>query len=467
MNYQLTGHTNAYIVENAIQIFFPFEKITIKTAGDTLWVESGVTPDGAYATLHGLSLPIHVAIPPTMGFYDWAPDKVYDRDLKHCLYQVLARYTGQTSPWGLLTGIRPIKLIRAISQHTDPQTAYRYLTDFYQVSEVKAAQAMATYRNQQQVIDTLTPTDVNLYINIPFCPTKCSYCSFTAYAIDYDKTELYMQALLHELACKTELIGNRRINSVYIGGGTPTSITSDKMAQLFEAIARFDLSHITEFTVEAGRPDTISESKLRVMKQYGVTRISINPQTTKPETLEALGRHHTVDDFYRAFKLARNMGFDNINTDIIIGLTGETVADVARTMEDILPLAPENITVHTLAIKKGARLRDLTLTGQTADIEAQARQVEAMQAMAEDYLGDYQPYYLYRNKKTLGNTENIGYAKPGYIANYNIQTMEDIQDIIALGCGAVSKWVTDKGISRTSNDKDLDGYIQDWLPETN
>ena len=482
MNYQLTGHSNHYVVENTIQIFFPFEQCMARTATELTYVESGVTPTETYATLFVAGREVaHHRIPPTTGFYDWAVEKIADRDIKHCVYQVLANHTGKSSPWGLLTGIRPIKLVRAINERA-PGQAYTYLSQFYGVSEGKARQAVSTYTNQQRIIDSLTPTvmeghpsthDVNLYINIPFCPTKCSYCSFTAYAIDYDKTERYMDALLNELTSKAELIASRRINSVYIGGGTPTSITSEKMERLLSAITeRFDLSTITEFTVEAGRPDTINERKLAVMKRYGVSRISINPQTTNPATLEALGRHHSVDDFYRAFTLARAMGFDNINTDIIIGLTGETVADVERTMQDILPLQPENITVHTLAIKKGAKLRDVTLTGASDDLEAQARQVEAMQAMAERYLQGYEPYYLYRNKKTLGNTENIGYAKASpvagepspYIANYNIQTMEDIQDIIALGCGAVSKTVTKDGISRTANNKDLDGYLRDWLP---
>ena len=464
MYFKLIGHDHSYGVENILQIFYPLERnLELKEAYTdyTYYLESeltetyatarlikdgeveGVYTSGINANYLGLSL---------------SEQKIIDRAIKESIYTLMRKHTRKTSPWGLLTGIRPVKLVREIAQSHSPAEVKAFLTDFSLVSEKKADTAIRIFNNQESILRQNRDGDYNLYFGVPFCPTKCAYCSFAAYAINDEKCERYVQALIKEMSIVAEQVKGRGINSVYFGGGTPTSLTPVQLDLVLKNLTTyFDLSNITEFTVEAGRPDTIDRERLSVLKDYPVTRISINPQTTKQATLDLIGRHHTVEDFYRAYELSRQMGFMDINADVILGLTDETPEDVERTMKAMMELSPENLTVHTLAVKRASRLKEELDKHHLA----KAQEIERMQEIVEAYVSEvYEPYYLYRNKNTLGNVENIGYAKPGHFSQYNIQMMEDVQDIVAMGCASVSKYITGTKINRVSHPKDVDLYIQ-------
>lgn len=462
MYFKLVNHRNSHGVESMLQIFYPLARHLEAVEGEKYpeLLESGVEGTEAYAKLYqgGRLIATQTSKIDETNPYSQRPQKLIDREIKYTVYQLLSLHTGQSSPWGLLTGIRPVKLVRETRALNSEVKTHEFLTQVACVSEKKAQTALQIYRNQTEILSQNRAGDFNLYIGIPFCPTKCVYCSFAAYAMNGEKCRRYVEALLHEMTIVADKMKGRGINSVYFGGGTPTSLAPEDLERVLSNLTKyFDLSNIREFTVEAGRPDTINGEKLAILKKYQVTRISINPQTTKQATLDTIGRHHTVEDFYAAFALSRSMGFDNINTDVILGLTGETPEDVEKTMSDLVKLSPENITVHTLAIKRASRLKEVLEEHQLA----QARDIEKMQEIVERYMADgYEPYYLYRNKNTLGNVENIGYGKAGFFSQYNIQMMEDTQDIVALGCASVSKYLDGTKITRKSHPRDVDEYIR-------
>ena len=307
----------------------------------------------------------------------------------------------------------------------------------------------------------------SLYIGIPFCPTTCLYCSFTSYSMSAWKNRMddYLSTLEKELDYTAVKFAHKKLNSIYIGGGTPTTLNPKQLDRLIRKIkCSFDLSDLVEFTVEAGRPDSITEEKLKVIKNHDITRISINPQTMKQETLDLIGRHHTVQQTIDSFYLARELGFDNINMDLIVGLPGESLSDVADTMEVIRKLAPDNLTVHSLAIKRAARLNIQRERYQDFEIVNTADHIALTSKVAEE-MGLF-PYYLYRQKNMAGNFENVGYAAPGKAGVYNVLIMEEKQSIVACGAGASTKrvWVQPNPdgthrIERAENVKDVAQYI--------
>jgi coproporphyrinogen dehydrogenase HemZ len=304
------------------------------------------------------------------------------------------------------------------------------------------------------------PKPVGIYVSVPFCPTRCLYCSFN---VDHnfaskDIYAQYVAAVARE--CKTQAARLREmggvVSSVYIGGGTPTALPEPLLEQLLNAVAEnFDTA--VEYSVEAGRPDTLTKEKLAMLRRYGASRIAVNPQTLKDSTLQKTGRKHTAADFFTAFHLARDAGFDCINADLIVGLPGETVDDVHRTMEGVAALSPENITVHTLAVKRASRLN--LLKGEYALPDAHT--TEAMLAVAEKACqsAGLSPYYMYRQKNMVGMFENVGYAKPGYECLYNVGMMAETQTVLGIGAGAVSKFVTDGYITREFNVKNPEVYV--------
>jgi len=387
------------------------------------------------------------------------------RQIKRHVYLALVKCTGRELPWGMLTGIRPAKIARELLEEgKKKEEILNTLTRFYMLSEDKAKLAYDVALTESKIISRTGRDMISVYIGIPFCPSRCLYCSFTSNPIGKCSHLVgkYLDALKFEIDGIQKIIEKNayKIQSLYIGGGTPTSIDTDSLAGLLEHINKtFDMTSVEEYTLEAGRPDSIDREKLEAAKNYGINRISINPQTMNNRTLEIIGRSHTAEDIIEAFGLAREVGFDNINMDIIVGLPGENLSMFENTLTEIGKLNPENLTVHTMAIKRASRLNEHRseynlISGQEA---------EQMVNVAREFANSMgmHPYYLYRQKNILGNLENIGYCKPGFESIYNIQIMEEKQTIIALGAGAVTKVVypLDNRIERAFNVKNIEEYI--------
>lgn len=384
--------------------------------------------------------------------------------LKRALYRMLSEYTGSTLPWGDLTGIRPTKLPMAmLEEGRDKADIARYMQETYLCSPEKAQLSIEIAERELSLLRKLDyENGYSLYIGIPFCPTTCLYCSFTSFSLAAWKNRVdeYLDALEKEIDFTAARFAHKKLNTIYIGGGTPTTLSPRQLDRLLRKIkCSFDLSYLVEFTVEAGRPDSITEEKLQVLRRHGIDRISINPQTMKQATLDLIGRRHTVEQTVDSFHMARRLGFDNINMDLIVGLPGEELSDVADTMEAIRALEPDNLTVHSLALKRAARLnickddyKDFKIVNTEAHVELTAQAARSM---------GMSPYYLYRQKNMAGNLENVGYAKPGKAGVYNVLIMEEKQTIMALGAGATTKFVSDGGarIERVENVKDITHYF--------
>ncbi|MEA3322320.1 MAG: coproporphyrinogen III oxidase [Bacillota bacterium] len=380
---------------------------------------------------------------------------------------LLQEHTGIIQKWGILTGIRPTKLLHSKLQKGEPkEKVHQQLREDYLITDEKIELMQQIVDRQLDVVPDLHDLgeEVSIYIGIPFCPTKCAYCTFPAYAINgkQGKVDSFLGGLHHEIDAIGAWLKEKgiKITTVYYGGGTPTSITAEEMDMLYEQMyASFpDMEKVREVTVEAGRPDTITPEKLEVLKKWNIDRISINPQSYTQETLKAIGRHHTVEETIDKFHLAREMGMNNINMDLIIGLPGEGVGEFAHTLEETEKLMPESLTVHTLSFKRASEMTQNKNRYKVAD----RYEIGKMMDMATDWTTthNYVPYYLYRQKNILGNLENVGYALPGQDSIYNIMIMEEKQTIIGLGCGASSKFVhpeTGK-ITRFANPKDPKSY---------
>lgn len=385
-------------------------------------------------------------------------------ETKKLLYRLLAEYTGRQLPWGTMTGVRPTKVgVEKLERGMNREKLEEFYKEYYLVSEKKAKLCSQVAQKEREVLSGIDyQKEYSLYVGIPFCPSRCLYCSFPSYPIGscQNLVDAYLDALLREMDYVAHANKNRQLTAVYIGGGTPTSLHTGQLERLLEALERqFDLSHVREFTVEAGRPDSISHEKLQVMKGHPVTRISINPQTMNDETLKLIGRRHTSRDIVRVYQEARRMGFDNINMDVIIGLPGEELSHVRHTMEQLSALRPDSLTVHSLARKRASVLnlnygQYQHLAGEDAD-----RMQELTGAFAADM--GLEPYYLYRQKNIAGNLENIGYSLPGQECLYNILIMEEKQDIIAIGAGASSKYLfpRENRLERVENVKNVEQYI--------
>jgi coproporphyrinogen dehydrogenase HemZ len=391
----------------------------------------------------------------------------FKRELKRCIkaacFRLLKQHTAQIMPWGSLTGIRPTRLLRDLMREgATAEAACQVLVSRFDCSEQKASLTLETARNQQAILDSVHPGDLDIYIGIPFCASKCLYCSFGSTLMPRDRsiTAIYIDELIGEIQSASEaILPGRRIRSLYIGGGTPTALDMEELDTLQEAVSRYFPMQGCEYTLEAGRPDSLDRSKLRLVRSAGANRISINPQSMNAKTLGLIGRCHTPEQIPAAVGLARAEGFDFINMDIIAGLPGETPDDFQHTLESVLEFKPENLTVHTLAVKRASRLRlemdKFTLPGLT-DVE---RMLDSAYLRAKE--NGMQPYYLYRQKYMSGNLENVGYAMPDRECLYNIDIMEEKTDILALGAGAISKRIFREGrIERLANPKDLKTYME-------
>ena len=369
------------------------------------------------------------------------------------------------SPWGILNGIRPAKIAsKLLLEGKSDGEVIDYFMKECGTTKEKAHLVLETARCELPIRAAIEEDGISLYIGIPFCPTRCLYCSFVTCGTRQAAKLIpeYLTCLEKEIAYCGKLVeeNHRHIETVYIGGGTPTTLSAGQLDTMLSQIeTHFDLSRCREFTVEAGRPDTVTEEKLKVLKNHKVGRISINPQTMNQKTLHTIGRAHTPEDIRTAMAMARDCGFDCINMDVIAGLPGENLDQFRYTMEEVEKLSPENTTVHTMSIKRSSRLHenleDYALT--TGDTVAQ------MVDFAYQYMKDLgkHPYYLYRQKNQLGNLENVGYTKPGLESLYNIYIMEEFQTILSLGCGGVTKTVDRKldKIERIFNVKEPQDYI--------
>ena len=388
-------------------------------------------------------------------------------DIKNLVYHILSEYTGMTLPWGTLTGIRPTKLpMEMYEKGASKGDAIRYLKETYLVSDEKAELCAVVAENEAEVLkDCDYDHTFSLYVGIPFCPSICAYCSFSSYPLSVWEKQVdnYLDALCKEIEAASTMMGDRKLLTFYMGGGTPTSLSALQMDRLLTCLEKyFDLDHVSEKTVEAGRPDSITEDKLQVLRKHHIDRISINPQTMNQETLDLIGRRHTTEEVKKAFHMARKAGFTNINMDLIAGLPGETGRHMQRTMDEIVNLAPDSVTVHSLALKRAAFLNQNREQFPVAGADEVNRMIgishEGALAIGAE------PYYLYRQKNIAGNLENVGYARKGCEGLYNILIMEEKQTILALGAGASSKFVfhNEHGhrIERVENVKSVKDYIE-------
>lgn len=385
--------------------------------------------------------------------------------VKRLVYRTLKSQSGKALPWGDLTGIRPTKIpMRLLSEGKTDEEIRSFMKETYDTSEEKTALALQIAKHEKHILSSFDyENGYSLYIGIPFCTSICLYCSFGSHKLStyQDMVEPYLTALFKELSFISEKMKGRVLHTIYVGGGTPTTLNADQLERLLLHVhSCFNLTKCREFTVEAGRPDTIDREKLEVMKHLGVSRISINPQTMNQKTLDLIGREHSVEDVRDKFNLARECGFDNINMDLIIGLPGEGRKEVSHTLKEIETLHPDGLTVHSLAMKRATRLH---LFKEAYEDESFYNSDEIMN-MTHEAAGrmGLKPYYLYRQKNIAGNYENTGYAADGKSGLYNILIMEEKQTIIAAGAGASTKFVFDHAnrIERVENVKDLKNYVE-------
>jgi oxygen-independent coproporphyrinogen-3 oxidase len=450
MTLVIDGHDFHYEMENLCRVFYPNDKINVVTepSDDDVLAYTGLKPrpDGSslltvrlkigdFSRSGGELLPTGTAEDETK------------RRMAVMLWQMFSERLGYRPGWGILTGVRPVKLYGRIAGERGEDAASEHFTEKLLVSREKTELARATWDHEKKLLALSRPDGFSLYISIPFCPTRCSYCSFVSSSVEktFRLIPDYVKLLCKEIRRTAEIAGalHLRLQSVYFGGGTPTALTAEQLADLIGAVREsFDLTDCREFTVEAGRPDTITAEKLEAMKAGGVTRISINPQTLNDEVLRVIGRKHTTAQTLAAYSLAREHGFGNINMDLIAGLPEDTPESFQNTLQGVLRLNPESITVHTLALKRAARLSH---EGEPGKAEAASE----MLTFADEVLprAGFQPYYLYRQSRMVGNLENTGWAKPGYENLYNVFIMEECQSILACGAGAVTK-LRDPGSDR-------------------
>lgn len=438
MNLYVKNHNFHFELENLTRLFFPNEKITV--------IRNFSEPQPPYIYTE-VSDKITISV--NIGSFnksETAVKKLTDDDNElvsaQLLYKLLCDFTGLTQPWGILTGVRPVKLLRRLAEESNEEQAIKKFEKDFFVSNEKIALSRETEHNERKILELSKPESFSLYVGIPFCPSRCSYCSFVMASIERAEKliEPYTKLLCEEIK-RTAEIANKlglRLETVYFGGGTPTTLSAEQLDTVLGTVNNsFDMSTCREFTVEAGRPDTIDIAKLFALKENKVDRISINPQTVNDEVLKTIGRKHTAQQFFDAFELARKCGFENINTDLIAGLPTDTPESFKNSLDSIVRLNAECITVHTLCMKRASRL---TTEGVTLDLQ-QARDAREMLAYTQNILGqnEYIPYYMYRQSRMVGNLENVGWSKKGFESLYNVYVMDETHTILACGSGGVTK----------------------------
>ncbi len=455
-----------YDIRGIVMSFYPGEDISTKDvpADKKVYVDyNDKDIDIRYVVYENLESENIIFDKGVKVFADSADRKASKSALKRGVYELFSEHTGKELPWGTLTGIRPTKIPMAmLEEGVSEQDIYSYMKEEYLASDEKINLSIDIAKREKEILKDIDyENGYSIYVGIPFCPTTCLYCSFTSNPIGKWKNRVdeYLDAMFMEIDYTAEAFKDKKLNTIYIGGGTPTSISAEQLDRLLTKLEdSFDFTYMQEFTVEAGRPDSITKEKLEAIKKHAVTRISINPQTMKQETLRLIGRQHTVEQIKEVFEMARQTGFDNINMDIILGLPEEDETDVENTMKELSALKPDNITVHSLAVKRAARLNT------EKELYKDLRMVNSdeMMNLTSEYCDNIglKPYYLYRQKNMAGNLENVGYALDGKAGIYNILIMEEKQTIVAIGAGSTTKAVYGDGrIERADNVKDVELYM--------
>ncbi len=453
----LDGHDYRFEMENLCRLFVPREKIVVRVADDASPVSGSPEEAGITAVTRLRREGETACIRCELFLEDFreaaedrvtpAPGQTEDRcelRMAQLLYSLFVRLFGYAHDWGIVTGVRPIKLLRRLTQERGAEAADAWFRDQLLVLDNKRELSRETLAHENRVLSLSRPDSFSLYLSIPFCPTRCDYCSFVSQTVVRAAKLIpeYVRLLAQEVA-QTGVLARElglRLETVYFGGGTPTTLTAEQLDTLLRAVEEhFDLSSVREYTVEAGRPDTVTEEKFRVLRRHGVSRISINPQTLNDGVLRNIGRRHTAEQFYEAFDLARRCGFDHINTDLIAGLPGDTADGFFHSLDGIISLQPESITVHALAMKRASNLV-VQRRAVAAEAEAYdtARRMVAFSARQLPEAG-YHPYYLYRQSRCAGNQENTGWCRPGKEGLYNVYIMDETHTILACGAGAVTK----------------------------
>ncbi len=449
MRLHFRGHDDRYAIEQSLLAFFPDERPVYDGEDGDSHATVTLRVGKAYAVgitelTHGGGKARGEARVYTAGVSDaYERERLYQRALKLSFFRAAQHLTGVTPSWGALTGIRPAKLVRnMLEAGSTPAQAERILRDTYCVSPARRRLAMESAQAGLRAKEALCPNDISLYIGIPFCPTRCAYCSFVSASVEksFKLMEPYLAALTAEVEAAGRMVREEglRIKSFYMGGGTPTTLSARQMDALLTAVERsFDLSDCTEYCIEAGRPDTIDREKLQVLLDHGADRISVNPQSLEARVLEAIGRRHSPQDIERAMELAVSMGFPHVNMDLIAGLPADTPEGFRRTLDKCLTFGADNITVHTLSLKKGSRILLEGVPIPTAE------EVAAMLDYADPTLRGkgFVPYYLYRQKYMSGSFENVGWCISGAEGLYNIYIMEELHSILSLGAGGSTKMV--------------------------
>ncbi len=452
---ELIGNDYKYEIENIIQLFFPEQKVSF-VSGDFAKIS---------VFKYQLSLSVSVRI---FGKFHFKQASAYiesdsERLLCKLLFEILSEVTGLLPKWGIQTGVRPTKLLRNLINKHGEKYAEDFMKNKMLISDEKFKLAEDIVALQNDLLKEYKENSFSLYISIPFCASRCSYCSFISHDISKSKNLIpdYVEMLLKEIEQTAEIAKELGFNlqTVYIGGGTPTVLSAEQLEVIMQAVHKhFDTSDLLEFTVEAGRPDTITKDKLIAIKDNGATRISINPQTLNDDVLKIIKRNHTVKQFFDAYELAKSLGFDNINTDLIAGLPGDSFESFCDSLERITELSPADITVHCLSVKRSSTL----VYNGNEQYNPEGKVVSDMLGFSQEILREcgYNPYYMYRQSKMSGNNENIGWAKPGFESYYNMFIMEEIQTILALGAGGSTKLVKNGKIERVFNYKYPYEYIR-------
>jgi oxygen-independent coproporphyrinogen-3 oxidase len=442
----LSGPSFRYECENLCRLFFPYSPVKVEELEGSVHPEPKEGP-WAFARIEketgAYRYKVEVSDGERVLSREYTNPSLLEYAMTDLLYNAFVELTGTHPAWGMLTGIHPVKLLRQYVEEQGEEAGVAYFQSHCHVTPSKADLARRVLRAQGPAVEALTENDFSLYVSIPFCPTRCAYCSFVSQDVEHAKKLIdpYFELLLLEVektAQVTKALGLSLV-TVYIGGGTPTTLSAPQLSALCGKIQQvFDMSRCTEFTVEAGRPDTITREKLLALRERGISRISINPQSLSDQVLRNIGRRHTAQDVVDAFHLAQELGFDNINADLIVGLPGDNLESFRRTLDGVIGLGASNVTVHSLALKRSARLNapggDLSLHSQSE--ETAAMMDHSIQRLTQE---GFEPYYLYRQTRMAGNLENTGWAKPGTICRYNIYTMDESNSVIACGAGGVSK----------------------------
>ncbi len=440
---------NRYYVQSLCMLFFPGEKFSesqpmqkgepvldynIDREGDIIRAKVKISAGGKKAE-HESEYEIKAPV---------SDEKGAKLALGCAVYYAGEKLLGITPAWGMLVGIRPAKLaLELLDSGKTPLAVRRYLRREYLVNPKKATLCLDVAQNEREILDSVDENTCSLYISIPFCPTRCTYCSFVSYSTKRLLSMIpeYIDRLCRDIerASLQMKRAKKKLVTIYIGGGTPTVLSAEELEKLLSCIKRcFNTTKLMEYTLEAGRPDTIDEEKLKIAKRYGVTRISINPQTLNNNILENIGRHHTAEDFFNAFEIARKVGIKTINCDLIAGLPGESYPSFSKSVDAVIALAPENITVHSFCVKKSAQVRyeeGIFSKGQNDTVKS----VDYSQLRLKN--SGYKPYYMYRQKNSVSNLENVSFTVEGHAGIYNVLIMEENHTIFAVGAGAVSKFV--------------------------